>query len=1071
MTTNDTEKNELLAAATDTPAMMLVDQKRRWLHGERVLVEEYCRQFPSLQHDTESLLDLIYSEVLLRERRGEQPTLAEYVERFPDLADQLRLQFELDQVVDSAKTMTEGSGTTIGRYTLLEKIGEGGMGVVYVAQQERPVTRQVALKIIKPGMDTQEVITRFEAERQALALMEHSNIARVFDAGATQSGRPYFVMELVRGTPITEYCDDHNLTIAERLRLFLQVCHAVQHAHQKGIIHRDLKPSNVLISQHDGQSVPKIIDFGLAKATGPQLTEKTLLTVYPQMMGTPLYMSPEQAELASLDIDTRADIYSLGALLYELLTGTTPFDPAQFRSIGLDELRRIIREEEPSRPSSRIKMLGDEGAIAASCRGTDLRRLYQLVDGDLDWIVMRCLEKDRKRRYGTASALALDIERYLHDEPVEACPPTRAYRLRKFVRRNKAGVLAGSAIAALLVSAIVILAVSNARIRRESDARAKALGARESSLAITTETVRRIAQLVTQLNYRVTELPGGPEVYKSVPKELLKYLEQILKQAEADDQSKDEVFVILEQIADVQMGLLLTDARETYQRAVDIAQQRLDADPDNPDYLADLGRAERSMLEVMQGQLSSGSLAAKEEAELIAYCNDLLADRRGFNRRHPDNLQPLAVYYWTLGKYAVEQLGDTVTAERLFRDSVATSEEYLRKKPSDTVEQITASKNAIWLGRLLQNSPVAGPADALPYFELGHGWAKNAMNDDPKTRSRATAAIAELEMGICQFQVRPSERAISLVKHAAAELRRHSVHFPDVLPQSRSRADVPLYQARRAHAALVRQLLRLGRTVEAEDAARQMSEWLVEISPRVSRNDSLQKELQLAQTENIELLLATGQLSEAVKACRQHISFWKEIQRYMPQADAKPFLAGGYLTLIRVLTEMHEVDEAHQAAAEADRLGLNSPQTLALLARNLVMALHLEPLPIAWRIGPDVPALAVEAAQKAVDASPDDGFYWNTLGAAQYCAGEWRSAIYALEESMDLRNSGDPSDWLFLAMSHWQLDQHEQARTFYDKAITWIDQNQSASDELLRLRAVATGVIGTSNASLTSDAR
>jgi serine/threonine protein kinase len=574
-------------------------------------------------------LDLIYSEVLLRERRGTQPALTEYVERFPNLADQLRLQFELDQVVDSATTMTERPGTVIGRYTLLEKIGEGGMGVVYVAQQERPVTRQVALKIIKPGMDTQEVITRFEAERQALALMEHSNIARVFDAGATQSGRPYFVMELVHGTPITEYCDDHNLTIDERLRLFLQVCHAVQHAHQKGIIHRDLKPSNVLIAQHDGQSVPKIIDFGLAKATGPQLTEKTLLTVYPQMMGTPLYMSPEQAELASLDIDTRADIYSLGALLYELLTGTTPLDPARFRAGGFDEVRRIIREEEPSRPSLRIKMLGEEGAVAANCRRTDLRRLHQSVDGDLDWIVMRCLEKDRKRRYGTASALALDIERYLHDQPVEACPPTRAYRLRKFVRRNKAGVLVGSAFAALLVSAIVILAVSNARIRRESDARAKALGARESSLAITTETVRRIAQLVTKLNYRINELPGGEAVYKSVPEELLKYLEQILKLAEAGDQSTDEVFVILEQMAELQIGLLQHDeAKQTCRRAIDIAQKRLDADPDNLDYLADLGRAKENMLEVEHGQLFTNNLTVEEEAELLDYCNDLLAERR-----------------------------------------------------------------------------------------------------------------------------------------------------------------------------------------------------------------------------------------------------------------------------------------------------------------------------------------------------------------------------------------------------------------------------------------------------------
>jgi hypothetical protein len=683
--------------------------------------------------------------------------------------------------------------------------------------------------------------------------------------------------------------------------------------------------------------------------------------------------------------------------------------------------------------------------------------LYQFVNGDLDWIVMRCLEKDRKRRYGTASTLALDIERYLHDEPVEACPPTRAYRLRKFVRRNKAGVLAGSAIAALLVSAIVILAVSNARIRRESDARAKALRARESSLAITTETVRHIAQLVTQLNSRINQLPGGEEVYKAVPEELLKYLEQILKQAEAVDQSKDEVFVILEQIADLQIGLLLEDAAEqACQRTIDIAQERVDADPENLAYLADLGRAKDRMLEVKHGQLFAKKLTADEEAELVAYCNDLLEERREFNRRYPENLQPLALYYWTLGKYALERRGDTATAEQLFRDSVAASEEYLRHYPNETVERITASKNAIWLGRLIQNSSAAGPADALPFFELGYRWAKNVIVDDPKTRSQSTAAIAELELGICQFQVQPNENDVSLVQSAAAELRRQSVNNPN----SRAPYEIVLYQARRAHAALVQHLLRLGRTVEAAEAARQMSIWLVEMAPRALENNLLHNELQLAQTENVELLLATGQPSAAAEVCRQHISFWKDIQRDMPQGDAKPFLAGGYLTLIRLLTEMHKVDEANQAAAEASQMGLYSPQTLARLARNLVIALYIEPLPIAWRIGPEVPALAIEAAQKAVDASPHDGFCWNTLGAAQCCAGDWHGALESLQRSMELRAGGDASDWFLIAMAHWQLGRHADAHTWYNKAVQWMDNNQSKNAEFERFRVVATGMIG-----------
>jgi tetratricopeptide (TPR) repeat protein len=457
-------------------------------------------------------------------------------------------------------------------------------------------------------------------------------------------------------------------------------------------------------------------------------------------------------------------------------------------------------------------------------------------------------------------------------------------------------------------------------------------------------------------------------------------------------------------------------------------------------------------------------LAAKEEVELIAYCNDLLTDRREFNRRHPENLQPLAVYYWTLGKYALERLGDTVTAERLFRDSVATSEEYLRQNTSETAERITASKNAIWLGRLLQNSPAAGPADALPYFELGHRWAKNAMNDDPKTRSQATAAIAELELGICQFQVRPTENDVSLVQQAAAELRRHSVNFPDGLPQFRLKSDVPLYQARRAHAALVRQLLRLGRTVEAKEAALQMSDWLFETRPRASENEWLHKELQLAQTENVELLRATGQIPKAVDVCRQQTAFWEGVQHEMPQADIKPYLAGRYLTLTRLLTEMHEVDEANQAAAEANQLGLYSPQTLAQLARNLVMGVYLEPLPIAWRIGPDVPALAVEAAQKAVDASPQDGFYWNTLGAAQCCADDWQSALLSLQKAMDLRSGGDASDWFLMAMAHGQLSHHADARTWYNKGVQWMDNNQPKNVELKRFRVAATAMIGISDA-------
>ena len=318
----------------------------------------------------------------------------------------------VDAAVTTDEPLREGPSSQIGPYKLLEQIGEGGMGVVFMAEQTRPVQRRVALKIIKAGMDTRQVVARFEAERQALAMMDHPNIARVLDVGATDTGRPYFVMELVRGVPMTEFCNQQNLSIRERLKLFVTVCQAVQHAHQKGIIHRDIKPTNVLVTLHDGRPMIKVIDFGVAKATGQKLTDKTLFTGFTQMIGTPLYMSPEQAEMTSQDIDTRSDIFSAGVLLYELLTGTTPFDSQRLKTASFDELRRIIREEEPPRPSTRLTTIAaEEASTVGTQRKSDPRHLSRLFRGELDWIVMKCLEKDRSRRYETASALAGDMER------------------------------------------------------------------------------------------------------------------------------------------------------------------------------------------------------------------------------------------------------------------------------------------------------------------------------------------------------------------------------------------------------------------------------------------------------------------------------------------------------------------------------------------------------------------------------------------------------------------------------------------------------------------------------------
>ncbi len=362
---------------------------------------------------------------------------------------------------------SQRTGDRIGRYKLLEQIGEGGCGVVYMAEQEEPVRRRVALKVIKLGMDTKQVVARFEAERQALALMDHPNIAKVFDAGATEAGRPFFVMELVRGVKITDYCDENQLHTSERLELFIQVCQAIQHAHQKGVIHRDIKPSNILVTVNDGVAVPKVIDFGVAKATQGRLTDQTLFTAFEQFIGTPAYMSPEQAVMTSLDIDTRSDIYSLGVLLYELLTGKTPFDAKKLMASGIDVMRQAIREKEPARPSTCFATLtGEELTKTARRRSTDTSKMVHQIKGDLDWIVMKCLEKDRSRRYDTASALAADVKRHLDNQTIAARPPSTAYRIQKTLRRNKTAFAVAGLIATVLVTATGISAWQAIRATR-----------------------------------------------------------------------------------------------------------------------------------------------------------------------------------------------------------------------------------------------------------------------------------------------------------------------------------------------------------------------------------------------------------------------------------------------------------------------------------------------------------------------------------------------------------------------------------------------------------------------------
>ena len=413
--------------------------------GERAAyLDEACAGNPELRAGVEALL----------RARASDP---DFLEQPPgSLADTADAPAAAGSATGSREpVVAEEAGAVLsGRYKLLEPIGEGGMGTVWMAQQTEPVKRLVAVKLIKPGMDSKQVLARFEAERQALALMDHPNIARVLDGGATASSRPYFVMDLVKGVPITRYCDEHHLTPRQRLELFVPVCQAVQHAHQKGIIHRDLKPSNVLVALYDGKPVPKVIDFGVAKAAGQPLTEKTLVTGFGNIVGTLEYMSPEQAEVNQLDIDTRSDIYSLGVLLYELLAGSTPFSRKDLEKAGMLEMLRVIREQEPSKPSTKLSTAEGLPTLAAN-RGMEPAKLTRLVRGELDWIVMKALEKNRSRRYETANGLARDLQRHLADEVVEARPPSAGYRFRKFVRRNRGRVVASSLVLLVLGGGII----------------------------------------------------------------------------------------------------------------------------------------------------------------------------------------------------------------------------------------------------------------------------------------------------------------------------------------------------------------------------------------------------------------------------------------------------------------------------------------------------------------------------------------------------------------------------------------------------------------------------------------
>jgi serine/threonine protein kinase/tetratricopeptide (TPR) repeat protein len=634
----------------------------------------------------------------------------------------------------------ETAGQMIGAYKLLQIIGEGGFGTVWMADQHEPVKRRVALKILKVGMDTKQVVSRFEVERQALAMMDHPNIAKVFDAGSTDSGRPFFVMELVNGVSILEYCDVNKLDTETRLHLFTLVCHAIQHAHQKGIIHRDIKPGNVLVTMHDGVPVPKVIDFGIAKATDQELTQRTFFTEFRHLIGTPVYMSPEQAEMSGLDIDTRSDVYSLGVLLYELLTSTPPFAHDELMERGYAEMMRIIREETPHKPSTRLSSLDKSRVLAAEQRHTDIKKLGMVLRGDLDWIVMKCLEKDRTRRYGTVTGLAEDIFRHLNDEPVVAGPPSAGYKLSKFVKRNRGRVAAAALVVAALILGVVGTSYGMLWAIHERDVAVRA----ESQLSQRAEELQQVADFqgaqLRDLDPQRMGLALRRSVFENTPEDVREQLEENLSGVNftsiAMGMLEDAIFVrtidaIDSQFADqplIQAQLLqsssetmkqlgfLRAAQSTQERTLAVRREQLGDDhPDTLDSINTLG----SIYQLM------GSF---DDAEL--YVVEVMdRSRRVLGDDHPSTLD------------AINNMGALRQAQGRFDEAESYIQEALegrRRVLGDDHPRTLTSINFMGLLRADQGNPAAAEVFYREAFE----GRRNVLGKDHPQTLRAMGNLA-----------------------------------------------------------------------------------------------------------------------------------------------------------------------------------------------------------------------------------------------------------------------------------------------------------------------------------------
>jgi serine/threonine protein kinase len=834
----------------------------------------------------------------------------------------------------------ERPGSVVGPYKLVEEIGEGGMGTVWLAQQTEPVKRLVALKVIKPGMDSRQVIARFEAERQALAIMDHPNIAKVHDGGATPSGRPYFVMELVKGVPLTKYCDEHRLTPRERLELFIPVCQAIQHAHQKGIIHRDIKPSNVLVALYDGKPVPKVIDFGVAKATGQQLTEHTLVTGFGAVVGTLEYMSPEQAELNQLDIDTRSDIYSLGVLLYELLTGTTPLDKKRLKEAALLEVLRAIREEEPPRPSTRLSTTDELPSVAAN-RAMEPRKLSGLVRGELDWIVMKCLEKDRGRRYETASGLAQDIQRYLADEPVQAGPPSAWYRFRKFARRHKGRLAVAGLLSMALVTVIAVLAVSNVRINQEIDEKDKAFQEASDNEKTAREqeqkakhnlrkAMRTVDQLLTRVAAdRLAGLPHMEPLKQALLEDALTFYLGFLEENRSDPAVALETGLAYNRAGAIQDQLGQYDkAKQSYQRGIALFEELAAKFPDVPRYRRELARGNHLKGLLLQHIGLPGD-AEKAYRRAQGLLEQLVAEK---SKEPAADRENLARSHGQLGN-VFQMVGRLPEAETAFRRALALSEQLAADFPKNTDHRNGVAGSYLSMGVILGETNRF--VDAEKYLRKNLEIRQQIASELPGQRDYDTKvadahrALATLLMDVGRFEEaeQESRKALELLQKLVDD-------FP-------SRPDYR-HELGEAHANLGGMYAQAGRLEEAEESLKQdckLHEKLAADYPSVA----------VYQSNYGGALSNYGFLLQRQRKRQEARTLWEEaIRRQQAAVKLSPktvryrnFLGNHYVNLAAILHELDapEAEKAHQQAlAFANQLAAdfpNEPQYQALVASAL----------------------------------------------------------------------------------------------------------------------------------------